>query len=62
MCSLCNLEGGKWNVALCENVREDLDRRGKHGFEEESKGLRMERMTEIRFQRYDDALPSLTAR
>jgi hypothetical protein len=40
-------------------VREDLDRREKHGFEEESKGLRMER---IRSQRYDDASPSSTAR
>ena len=60
MCSLCNLEGGKWDVALCENVREDLDRQGKHEFEEESRGLRMERM--IRSQRYDDALPSSTAR
>ena len=61
MCSLCNLEGGKWNVVLCENVREDLDRRGKHVFEEESKGLHMEKKTEIRSQRYDDASPSSTA-
>ena len=61
MYCLCNLEGGKRNVALCENAVENLDRRGKHGFEEGSKESRKEKMTAIRSLRYGDVSPSSLA-